>query len=398
MLLLLSSSTTSNNTTTSPITCVPGWIGFCCGTFLALLEMRKLSFLASPRELSCMWREHPRFLCMNEILKAGAAEEETYSKCVQFLLKKSESIEGAVLDSFSTAYPKIIEKARKITAKDMEGIEYKDDLHVPMAFLMAIAKMAKRVVHNEIASRIDGMGKKHVETLSLLTQGIMHCFGAFFRDIYRSWTFNHDGSVFTITIKSNNETMEVGAEIFNLIPEAACCTLNELFPDNLSLSDKLLAQVTSAAIQFVKVDDGWKESIAREYLTTVKVNELAPAILKHCRQEMDEKHARYVRSHKQMIALREATLLASQESNLRPRTHITCSIASLLLRLRALQCALEKGEPEQGDRIGEGRHCTVSTCPFWGNVTTPNTLVLKTFMPLSQELWNELAQSFYATR
>lgn len=330
---------------------------------------------------------------MADILEAGAKEEESYSECVQFLTKETETIKDLVLESFSAARSRIIERATKIRRQDIRGIENTEELHVSMLFLMVIADMAKRVVQHEIASRIVALKEQYVKSFNLLTQGIMNVAG-FIRNVYLNSAI---GSITITTVRLSNDSMEAGLEIFSLVPEAARCTINELFPDRLTLSDRVLDQVTAAALQLVEMNDEWKESITKSYLSTVKVDKLAPAIVEHCRQKMEEKHDQFVQSHEQMVALRKA-LLASQENNQRLRTRITCSIALLLLRLHALQCALEKGEPLTEDHIGEGRHCTVSTCPSWSDMTTPNTLVVKTFKPLSEDLWDEIALSFYTTR
>ena len=332
------------------------------------------------------------------ILKeAGEAEQKAYSNCVEFLSKESKAIEDAVLDSFSTAQPKILKNARKIMAKDLVT---KDDCPLPVAFLVTIAKMAGRVIHHEITSRIDDVKQKYVKAFSFFTQVVVGSSSVILGDIFRCiFQPANDGDVVKMVqdLKTSDETIKAGLGLFFLVPEAVGCAINEVFPDNL-VNAKMVTQITGAALKMVKLDEKWKESIAQEFLTMIEVKELAPAILKHCHQKLEEKHTQYVQSHKQMIALREAKSSRSQEDNLRLSIHFTPRIALLLLRLYAMQCALENGEPEQGDQIGEGRHCTVSTCPCWGSLTTPNTLILKTFIPLSQELWGKIARSFYALR
>lgn len=332
------------------------------------------------------------------ILKeAGEAEQRAYTKCVDFLSKESKAIEDAVMDSFSKAQPTILKNARKIAAKDLVT---KSDCPLPLAFLITIAKMASRVLHHEITSRIDDVKEKYVRAFSLFTEVVVGSCDVILSDIFRSIfqpTNNTDVIKMVGNVESSDKAVGAGLGLFFLIPEAVGSAINEIFPDN-PVSPKMATQLTGAALKMVKLDEKWKESIAQEFLAGIEVKELAPAILKYCRQKLEERHAQYVESHKQMIALREAKSSRSQEDNERLRVHFAPRIALLLLRLYAMQCALDKGEAEQGEQIGQGHHYIVSTCPYWGGPTTPNSLVLKSFIPLSQDLWGKVARSFYALR
>ena len=332
-----------------------------------------------------------------EILKeAGEAEQKAYSNCDEFLSKEIEAINVAVVDSFSVAQKKILEKAKKITVKDLE-----DNSSLPMAFSEAIGNMAARVIHHEITSRIDGVKQKYVAAFSFFVQVVVGSCDAILNDIFLSMFQPNDVDVRKTVqdLEISDETIKAGVGLFCLISDAVCCAIKEVLPDNpLLINAKIVTKIAGATLRILKLDDKWKESIAQEFLTMIEVKELAPAILKHCRLMLEEKHALYVQSHKQMVALREAKSNRSQEDNERLRTEFTPRVALLLFRLYAMQCALEKREPEQGDQIREDSRCTVATCLAWGSLTTPNSLVLKTYTSLSQKLWDELAQSFYATR
>ena len=329
---------------------------------------------------------------MYDILQeAGAAEQQAYTNFNEFLSKETKAIEDAVEDSLSAAQPKIIKNAIKITTEDIETNQA--DCPLPLAFSSAIATMAGLVIHREIVSRIDTVMEKYVAGFSFFVQVVVGSCDDVLNDIFRC--------LFQVDRKKKpvkDETIEAGVGLFRLIPDAVFCALDEAVPEDRFTDKILFNQIARVSLKILDLDQQWKESIAREFLTMMKESGLASAILKHCRRKLDEMHTRYVQSHSQMMALRKAKSSRSQEAKQYLRTHFTPRIALLLLRLYAMQCALENGEPEQGAQIGEGRHCAVSTCPGWGGLKNPNALVLKTFVPLSHELWGELAQSFYAMR
>ena len=332
--------------------------------------------------------------------EAAAAEQTAYSKCREFLSKEIKAIEDAVSESFSAARTQILKQAMTITARHLLTETNQGSLPLlATEFVESIAFMARCVMHHEIAHRIDTVKQKYVADIAFFTHVLVGGCGAILNDIIRNIYQPKDGDVVQMVrdLQTSDETLQAGVDLLRLIPVAVAHAIREVFPYS-TISRKMLTHIVGVGTQMVQLDDKWKESIAQEYLTMIEVEKLAPAILKHCCLLLDERHERYVQTHKQMMTLREAKSGRNQEDNERLRTDFTPKIALLLLRLYALGCALEKGEPEKGDQIGEGRHSAVSTCPSWGALTTPNALVVKTFNHLPQELWNELAQSFYVTR
>jgi RNA binding exosome subunit len=338
-------------------------------------------------------------LRMEKILtQAGQAEQDAYSRCVEFLLEEVKSIEEAVRVSFSTAKPIIVQNAKKMTAKEVVT-DIKDD-SLAQAFLVAIANMAFRVLHKEIVSRIDDIKQKYVKEFSFFMQVIVGGCDVTLDDLFRCIFQPRNAAGVIETLRdpqTSDKVVEAGLALFFFIPEAVKWAIKEVFPEN-PVNSKIFAKLAGASLKIVKLDEKWKEAIAEEFLTMIEVEKLAPAILKHCHQKLEEKHKLYVHSHQQMITLRKAKSSRTREDNLRLRIQFKLRIALLLLRLYAMQCALEKGEPEEGDLIEKGHHCSVFACPGWGSPKPPNTVVIKKFIFLSQELWGEVARSFFLLR
>lgn len=332
-----------------------------------------------------------------EILKSsGEAERDAYTKCIDFMSKESQAIESAVLEAFGVAQPKIIEKAKAMTSRDFDADTTK--LPVPTAFVLTIAEMAFRVIHREVTSTIGMLKKKYVEEFSFVTTVVIAGSDTFLCSIFLS-LFHRDDSDFESMLQSDerDETMEAAVGLFLLIPESVLLAMKEVFPDD-PLNGNLLIKLTGVALGLVKLNEKWKESIAKQFLSGLDIKALAPAILKHFARKLEERHASFVQSHTKMIELRDAKSKRSKEDNLVLRTEFTPRIAKLLLRLSALQCTFEKGEPQQGERLANGLHSTVSTCSNWGGQECQDKLVAKTSHCLPETAWTNVAKSFYVLR
>ena len=334
---------------------------------------------------------------MLEILrKVGEAEEKAYTDCLKFLSEEGQSIEDAVLDAYVVAKPKILTKAKKITAKDFEN----EDETVPaVAFVNTIANTTGRILNEEITERIEKVKERYVKGFSFLINVVLGSVNAMVSDIFRSaFESDHPDLVSVIEkAKESNTTFQSGLGLFHLIPLAVGVSLRESFTD-FTIGTTILTKITGASLGIVKLDEKWKESIAQELLSTLNAKPLAATIVKNCRLKLDEKHQTYVQSHKQMIELREARSGRSKDDILRLRTEFTPKISLLLLRFYAMQCCFEKGDPERGEEIGKGRHSSVFVCSSWNGVDTQGSLVLKVSNPLSQIAWERTAQSFCALR
>ena len=335
-------------------------------------------------------------LLLQILHKAGEAEENAYTQCLEFLSQEGQSIEDAVLDAYKEAKPIILKNAKQMTDKDFEN----EDKTVPaVAFVHTIVNMAGRIMNREITKRIEKAREKYVKVFEFFIQVVMGSANAVLCDIYRCILQDDHPDLPRIFEKAieHDGTLKSGMGLLHLIPTAVAVSLRESFTGS-TVSAKILTQITGVSLGIVKLDGKWKESIAQQILSTVDVKLLATNIVKNCKMKLDEKHQAYVQAHQQMIELREARSGRSEGDILRLRTEFTPKISLLLLRLYAMQCCFENGEPEQGEKLKEGRHSSVFACLSWDGVNRQNSLVLKISNPLSQIAWERIAQSFYALR
>ena len=328
--------------------------------------------------------------------KVGEAEEKAYTDCLQFLSEEGQSIEDAVLDAYKVAKPKILTKAKRMTAKEFKN----EDETVPaVAFVHAIGNTTGRILNEEITERIEEVKEKYVKGFSFFINVVLGSANAMLNDIFCSaFESDHPDLVSVIEkARESNSAFQSGLGLFHLIPDAVGMSLKETFTDS-TVSASILTKITGASLGIVKLDEKWKESIAQEFLSTLDAKPLATRIVKNCRMKLDEKHQTYVQSHKQMIDLREARSGRSEDDILRLSREFTPKISLLLLRFHAVQCYFEKGEPERGEKIGEGRHSSTFVCSSWNGVDTQSSLVLKVSNPLSPLAWERTALSFCALR
>ena len=311
------------------------------------------------------------------LLEAREAKENAYTHCLEILSKEGQSIEDAVLDAYKEAKPIILKNARKMTDKDFEN-EDRTRTVPAVAFVNTIVNMARRTTNREITKRIVKAKEKYGKDFEFFIQS------------------DHP-DLPSIIEKANEQdkTLESGLGLLYLIRDAVTVSCRESFTE---FSAKTLAQITGAALGIVKLDGKWKESIAQQILSTLDVKQLATNIVKNCRMKLDDIHQAYVEDHKQRIELPEARSGRNENDIRRLRTEFTPKIFLLLLRLYAMQCCFEKGEPERGEKLGEGRHSSLFACLSWNGVDTQNSLVLKVSNPLSQMAWERTAQLFYALR
>ena len=336
---------------------------------------------------------------MLEILqKAEEAEKKGYTDCLEFLSQERKSIEVAVHDACKATNPRILRNAKIITAEDF-NFENEDETVPAVAFIDTIANMTMRILNQEITKRIEEVKEKYVKSFELLFQVAMGSFNVMICDIWRCMFQSDHPNLFSIaeSTKESGKAYEAGLDLFCLIPEAVNMSLRQTFNDVTTGVPKLFKALTKTLVGLVDLDEKWKESIAQEILSILDVTQLATRIVDNCKRKLDEKHRNYVQSHEQIIELHKAKL-RSQDDILYFRTEFTPKISLLLLRLYAMQCCFETGEPERGEMIGEGRHSSTFAYSSCNGVDKHDSLVIKVFNAPLQKACEHVAQPFYALR
>lgn len=318
---------------------------------------------------------------------AATEEHRVYSKSLNFLSEHVKSIEDVVRKAITSVRPKVVENAKQLTHRDCLTYCQGNVRLLPLAYVEAITSMAGRLLHMDITMRIESLRGEYLQTFAFMFNVIS---GTILNDMLRC--FFKPEEVKSFDCIQTDDTVTAAMDLFSLIPQSVALALEN---ERARVLNHGLLDMVSTTLLRERIDENWKLSVAEAFLSSVSEKHLTESIVQLSTQSLHECHVNYVESHKKMMKLRVVQTRRSREDRLRLRTEVTPKVTLLLLQLHSLTCALEKGEPEKGAEIGQGRYSTIYTCLKWRGRKVTDKLVVKESKPLTPLQWTILAESYY---